>query len=81
MASKLMRYWLDADRVRYNMAELSSNGFAVTKVENHGLRFTIVDIWTVKFAGLNTCKWPNNNHRIGFDIILELSGPQLNLNN
>ena len=34
-----------------------------------------LDIWSVKFAGLDICGWPNNNHRIGSDTILELSGP------
>ena len=27
--------------------------------------------------GLDICGWPNNNHRIDFDTILELSGPNL----
>ena len=34
-----------------------------------------LDIWSVKFAGLDICGWPNNNHRISSDTILELNGP------
>ena len=33
-----------------------------------------LDIWNVKFAGLDIYGWPNNNHRISSDTILELSG-------
>ena len=34
-----------------------------------------LDIWSMKFAELDICGWPNNNHKIGSDTILELSGP------
>ena len=34
-----------------------------------------LDIWSVKFAGLDICEWPNNNHIISSDTILELSRP------
>ena len=33
-----------------------------------------LDIWSMKLAGLDICGWPNNNHMIGSDTILELSG-------
>ena len=31
-------------------------------------------ILSMKYAGLNICKWPNNDHNIGYDIILKFNG-------